>query len=256
MLYCLLRRKTMATYTRVFRTILHLEPGLSPVTLLTDFEQAAIQAFRAVFPAAAPSACFFHLKQSVQRKVEESGLASLYSRNSRFREAVQLLPALAFLRPEDIGRGKPRFEELQDHIRPQGEQEAEVFDYFERTYIGVPFGRSRTRRDPPFAPSLWSCHYRVQEELPKTNNSVEGWHHSLQSSLGFQHPDPYRLIAALKAEQSLTEQKQADARRGIAPRVSKPAYARIAERLQAALVDYVTTPLIDTLLACRFASEM
>lgn len=108
MLYCLLRRKTAATYTRVFRKILHLEPGLSPVTLLTDFEQAAIQAFRTVFPAAAPSACFFHLKQSVQRKVQESGLASLYSRDSRFREAVQLLPALAFLRPADIGRGKSR----------------------------------------------------------------------------------------------------------------------------------------------------
>lgn len=148
------------------------------------------------------------------------------------------------------------FEKLQDHIQAQGEQEAEIFDYFERTYIGVPFGRSRTRRDPPFSPSLWSCHYRVKDQLPKTNNSVEGWHHSLQSSLGFHHPDPYRLIAALKAEQSLTEQKQADARRGVAPRVSKTVYTRIAERLQAVLVNYVTTPLIDTLLACRFAYEM
>ncbi|KAH9367557.1 hypothetical protein HPB48_001649 [Haemaphysalis longicornis] len=88
----------------------HLTLGARAVTrhLLTDFEQAAIQEFRAVFPAAAPSACFFHLKQSVQRKVQESGLASLYSQNSRFREAVQLLAALAFLWPEDIGRGKPR----------------------------------------------------------------------------------------------------------------------------------------------------
>lgn len=101
-----------------------------------------------------------------------------------------------------------------------------------------------------------SCHYRVQEELPKTNNSVEGWHESLQSSLGFHHPDPYRLIAALKAEQRLTEQKKANARCGAASWVSKPVDARIAEHLQAVLIDCLTMPLIDTLLECRFAYEM
>lgn len=70
MLYCLLRWKTMATYNRVF-CILHLELGLSPVTISTDFEKAAIQAFQPVFPAAASLACFFHLNQSMQRKVHD-----------------------------------------------------------------------------------------------------------------------------------------------------------------------------------------
>lgn len=86
-------------------------------------------------------------------------------------------------------------------------------------------------------------------------NSVESWHHSLQSSLGFHHPDPHYLIDAVKAERSLTEQKQADASQGIAPGVSKPVYARIAECLQAVLVNYLTTSLIYTLLACRFTYE-
>ncbi|XP_077507719.1 uncharacterized protein LOC144118749, partial [Amblyomma americanum] len=176
--YCLLKRKTTATYTRIFRKMLELEPALSPMSLLTDFEQGAIQAFR-----------------------------------------------------------------------------SEVFDYFERTYIGVAFGRNRTRKDTPFPPTHWSCHDHVLDGLPKTNNSVEAWHDSLQQSLGFRHPDPYRLIAALKQEQSLTEQKQAEAGRWNAVS-QRAAYAKIAERLQGVLANYSTTPLIAVMLGCRFTYEL
>lgn len=75
-LYCLLRWKNHGHLHQDLCKILHLEPGLSPVTLLTNFKQAAIQAFRTVSPAAACLVCFLHLKQCVQRKVHESGLVS------------------------------------------------------------------------------------------------------------------------------------------------------------------------------------
>ncbi|KAK8787910.1 hypothetical protein V5799_022322 [Amblyomma americanum] len=147
------------------------------------------------------------------------------------------------------------YEELQDQVQVLDHQESEVFDYFERTYIGVAFGRNRTRKDTPFPPTLWSCHDHVLDGLPKTNNSVEAWHDSLQQSLGFRHPDPYRLIAALKQEQSLTEQKQAEAGRWIAVS-QRAAYAKIAERLQGVLANYSTTPLIAVMLGCRFTCEL
>ncbi|CAN8026069.1 unnamed protein product [Ixodes persulcatus] len=59
MVYFLLKRKTTAIYTRVFNKLLELQPGLSPESFLSDFEQAAIHAFKSIFPAATAAACFF-----------------------------------------------------------------------------------------------------------------------------------------------------------------------------------------------------
>lgn len=36
-------------------------------------------------------------------------------------------------------------------------------------------------------------------------NSVEGWHNWFQNTTGFNHPTVYKLIEALRKEQSLTE---------------------------------------------------
>ena len=39
------------------------------------------------------------------------------------------------------------------------------------------------------------------ESLPRTNNSVEGWHHAFQLN----HPTIYKLVEAMQLEQSHTE---------------------------------------------------
>ena len=42
----------------------------------------------------------------------------------------------------------------------------------------------RGRRPPIFNNDLWNMFDRSQDELPRTNNSVEGWHRSFQSNVG------------------------------------------------------------------------
>ena len=58
-----------------------------------------------------------------------------------------------------------------------------MMDYFEDTFIGRPTRRNG-RRAPQFPISLWNVHDRVEEGLPRTNNTVEGWHRSFQSNVG------------------------------------------------------------------------
>ncbi|EEC17205.1 hypothetical protein IscW_ISCW022066, partial [Ixodes scapularis] len=79
-------------------------PGLSPESILSDFEQAAIHASKLVFLTATVCACFFHLKQSIKRHIQECGLMQDYREELRFGEAVKLLPALALLKPTDVAR--------------------------------------------------------------------------------------------------------------------------------------------------------
>lgn len=72
--YALLPNKTLLSYIRLLRELQNLQPGLHPQYLMTDFELAAIQAFEAVFPGINASGCFFHLTQSIWRKVQNEGL--------------------------------------------------------------------------------------------------------------------------------------------------------------------------------------
>ena len=43
--------------------------------------------------------------------------------------------------------------------------------------------------------------------MPKTNNTVEGWHTAFDATLDAIHPNIYEFLEAIKREQSLMEAK-------------------------------------------------
>jgi len=49
--------------------------------------------------------CFYHINQSIWRKVQELGLAVRYKQVKQFREAVKMIPALAFLPANIVKKG-------------------------------------------------------------------------------------------------------------------------------------------------------
>lgn len=67
-----------------------------------DFEYAVVLAIKQVFNnAISVQLCFYYLNQSIWRKVQDLRLAVRYKQDKQFREAVKMIPALAFL-PENI----------------------------------------------------------------------------------------------------------------------------------------------------------
>lgn len=70
LVYALLRRKNAETYQRLIDEILNIAPRWSPCVMMMDFEQASINAFQAAFPNVLLSGCYFHLKQSIHRKLQ------------------------------------------------------------------------------------------------------------------------------------------------------------------------------------------
>ena len=87
-IYCLLPNKTRLTYQRVMELLKLLIPSAAPTTILTDFEVAAMQSFTAAYPNATVSGCYFHLSQSVLRKVQEFGLKSDYENDTEMRGSI------------------------------------------------------------------------------------------------------------------------------------------------------------------------
>ena len=99
--------KTGGTYERMWRQIRALdgEVGAAAHRLVTvDFERASINAIQEMFPASRIGGCYFHLGQSLYRRVQRLGLQGKYETNEEFRLRVKMLSSLAFLPQEDISR--------------------------------------------------------------------------------------------------------------------------------------------------------
>lgn len=71
--YALLPKKTEATYITLLEKLNEFNPNLKPKSIMLDFEQAAINAFKKVFQNISVRVCFFHLSQCVWRKIQSAG---------------------------------------------------------------------------------------------------------------------------------------------------------------------------------------
>lgn len=53
--------------------------------------------------------------------------------------------------------------------------------------------------------NLWNMYARTDAQLPRTNNSVEGWHRSFQAGLGSYHLNLWRFLSYLISEDAVHE---------------------------------------------------
>ena len=193
--------KTQSSYRQVFNALLELEPSLHPVSILSDFEVACLNSCEAVFSDAIHRGCFFHFVQCIWRQVQSSGLQERYAKEEEFAHEVKKLAALAFIPVDDVTSA---FEQLTDSefYKENDNCLHPLIDYFEDTWIGR-LKRGGNRRSPKFPIRLWNCYETIIDEIPRTNNSDEGWHNGFSSLLQAQHSTIWKFIDGLKKEQSL-----------------------------------------------------
>ena len=166
---------------------------------MTDFKKAAINVFEDKFVAVI-SGCFFHLSQNVYRKIQSEGLTTIYQEDREFFLKLKMLPSLAFVPEQDV---VDCFNILMADFP---ESALGVATYFEDNYIGKILPNN-SRRIPPFPIRIWNMYERVRQQLPRTNNVVEGWHNAFNSNVGCSHPSVSKLFKFLQREQSLQEAK-------------------------------------------------
>ena len=96
----MLPNKAKNTYGRMWAAIRGiLPPNVATRMLSTDFESAASASAIETSPDASAAFCFFHLGQSVERKVGDLGLRERHLGNEDFRIRVKSLCAFASLPP-------------------------------------------------------------------------------------------------------------------------------------------------------------
>ena len=129
-----------------------------------DFERAAINADEATFPRATVAGCYFHLGQSVYRRVQGLGLAEKFGADDEFKLRVKKLSALAFFPLEYVVGG---FELAEGEFL---DDELEVVAYFEETYVGRRWPNGR--RMPLFDTAWWNVDSRMHTGSLRTNNAI------------------------------------------------------------------------------------
>ena len=86
--------------------------------------------------------------------------------------------------------------------------------------------------------SLWSQYQRVKDDLPRTTNSVEGWHNAFKGVINSAHPSMSTLVAKLRLEESTVAKKIERIHAGHPTQQKKKKYKAVDNRIKSVLDSY------------------
>jgi len=139
--------------------------GITANSVVCDFEMSIIIAVETEIPTAAVCACYFHFTQSLWRKIQQVGLASVYNEQHSVRRLLRKIMAIAFL-PIAVIRNNLRLLSAGREWRRAARRfpgMARFLAYFERICMND-LGH--------FPPRLWNVYHRSVNT--RTNNFMEG----------------------------------------------------------------------------------
>ena len=100
------------------------------------------------------------------------------------------------------------------------------------------FRLSAARRPTVFPINLWNMFHRTDAELPRTNNSIEGWQKSFNTQVSSYHLTFWKLLDNLKREESLTQVQILHCLGGHAPTPERQRYVDGSARILRIVDDY------------------
>ena len=89
-----------------------------------------------------------------------------------------------------------------------------------------------SRKKPMFPIELWNGYDRTIMNLPRSNNSIEGWHNAFAKRVAIVHPSVTKLAEKIRREQSKFEMDIAQIRQGQEPKPKKVQYQKLDERIK------------------------
>lgn len=215
-----------------------LELQFAPNTAVLDFETAAHNAIKEVFPGIQTKGCFFHFTQAIWRKTQGSGLQTLYRDNDDVKTLVRratILPLIPMDAIEDVW-----FQALEDR------DDADI------TQLTQPFTDYVTDQWVEGDHALWN-HYETQG--PRTTNNIEGWHNKLKKMTQHSHPNIFTAIQMFKDVQNANDIARIQIAAGGTTRPRAKRYINIDRRLTT-LKERYQNGLIDLMTYADSASQL
>ncbi|CAF2142131.1 unnamed protein product [Rotaria magnacalcarata] len=102
----LLPDRKKSTYQQLFQELKDVAVSMNRIwksdRIISDFETSLIPAIFAEFPQTLHKGCYFHHIQSIYRRIQNLGLATVYSEDEEIRTCCRKLMALAFLPLDEV----------------------------------------------------------------------------------------------------------------------------------------------------------
>ncbi|XP_068227979.1 uncharacterized protein [Palaemon carinicauda] len=207
---------------------------------MLDFEKAAMNSVKRHFPHSQISGCLFHFGQCMWRIIQAQGLASWYTESPKNAMLIKSLQVLAFVPLQDVS---DTFEQFVSSLEKETDNiMGDFLTYFEATWIGN--ARRGRRRLPVFPQELWNVHERVLQNLPRTNNSIEGCHRAFDLQVAITYPTQCRFADRLRKEQASNKLIIDQANAGIALPPMKKKYENINQQQKDLVEKYDITPVL------------
>ena len=250
-IFALLPDKSQRTYQRLFGIVKTRAEALglqfAPPKIQSDYEQAVIRAVRLEFPRSRLAGCAFHFGQCLWRKIQSLGGAAAYREDADIRRFLRRCAALTFV---PVGRLDEAWVDMQA-VAPVGPMLTGFSDYFVETWLDDVASR--------FPRTMWNHHQNMTQGSIRTNNSLESWHRHLKGFVSSAHPNIFKLIRDLQAEQGRIETELRRLRQGQQTRPpAKRAVRRRNERLEQIKLsfDRGEKTLLELLDACAYAIHL
>ncbi|CAF1018080.1 unnamed protein product [Brachionus calyciflorus] len=160
----------------------------NPNVVVSDFETAAINAFRNNFQKVLMKGCHFHYTQALWKNIQKVGLVGEYGKMDAIYDWLNMFKSLAFLRPDCLESAWQIIQKFRPSNNPKL---IEFHDYFKDTWY----------QKPKFSYELWNHYYT---EGPRTNNHVEGYNLKINKYIDYSHPHIYSAINTLKCLETST----------------------------------------------------
>lgn len=251
-IFCFLSNKAENTYFQLFARIKQWftmqQIEFNPSTIMIDYEIAAYNALRRIFPLSNIRGCLFHFAQCIWQKLSELGFKTLYNNCQHFETLVNYMVAIALVPPDMMHNA---WNIILQEARRTNTDITSLLQYFYRTWL--------VNEHQLFNINTWN-HWSNQG--PRTNNNVESFHSKLGRMMTSRRPNFYQIITILAEMNDQAKVYYTRILIGHSPNKRKKKYVEADERLERLKFLFIQNPdytlefyMLNVGRAMRFINE-
>lgn len=189
--FILMSDKSEENYCQAFEKFLELTNCFFE-NIIIDFEMSLKNSIKKVFYKSRLFGCSFHFGQSIYRKVQNLNLSNDYINNLKVKKFIRDVLNLVYVPADKV---KETFCKMVNFAEKNFNGRLDKFlKYFKNTYVGS------VDKSPFYEIDFWNCNLRVLLNIPRTTNSVEAWHRSLNFKCNILHLNLRRFLEILIQE--------------------------------------------------------
>lgn len=201
LIYCFMTKKNEISYKKFFdwmsENYMVKNDKINDKSILLDFELASYNQAKLYFKDHQLYGCLFHFGQIIWRRVQLLKFSKDFIADYNIKFNVKMILALSFVPIGDVLIMAARLKKYL--VTEDSKYVLILFKWFQQEYLSENNGNKSIK--------FWNAHERTLKRIPKTTNSIEGFHRHLNTLIKIKQSSFLQIGKELIKEQEITELK-------------------------------------------------